>query len=453
MAIKENKKVIIEDLGDGLVLRRSNISDVEALGNFNGKMHANPGEDFSEQISAWVKDLASGTHPTFKPDDFTIVEDTKTNKIVSSLNIIHQKWVYEGIEFGVGRIEAVGTDIEYRRRGLVRKQMDLVHQWSKERGDKIQAITGIPWYYRQFGYEMTVNLGGGRRGFLPDIPQLKKEQDESFLIRPATHKDLPFIMKLSAHAAKRNTLSCIRDIEMWEFEISGRNKDSAVRFITKVIETTKGEIAGYFLHNYKLSGSSLNLFEFEISDGLSWLEVTSSVLRHLEITGKSYAEKGSKQDEKKEMKSFNLLLGEAHPVYSILQNKAPQINDPYAWYIRLPDVVDFLNHIAPVLEERLEKSYVVGHSGDLKINFYKSGVILHFNKGKISAEAWDKPHSDDAHVNFPDQSFLKILFGHKNYDELNAGYADLYCSGKHIHARPLLEAIFIRKPSNFLAIE
>ncbi|MEZ4558101.1 MAG: hypothetical protein R2851_13600 [Caldilineaceae bacterium] len=25
----------------------------------------------------------------------------------------------------------------------------------------IWSITGIPWYYRQFGYEMTVNLSGG----------------------------------------------------------------------------------------------------------------------------------------------------------------------------------------------------------------------------------------------------------------------------------------------------
>ena len=451
--MKENKKEIIEDLGDGLILRRSNILDVETLRDFNGRMHVNSGGEFSESIAAWIKDLASGNHPTFKPKDFTIVEDTRTGKIVSSLNLIHQKWSFEGIEFGVGRIEAVATEADYRRRGLVRKQMDLAHQWSEDRGDKIQAITGIPWNYRQFGYEMTVNLGGGRRGFLPDIPILKKDQDEPYVVRQPTKKEIPLIKDLSEYTAKRHTLSCKRDVEMWSYEIFGRNKNSAVRFNTRVIEDSDGKFVGYILHNFKLSGMSLNIFEYEIIDGLSWLDVTPSVLRYLEKTGKDYAKKESTKKLKKEMKSFNLQLGEDHPVYFILQNKAPQINTPYAWYLRLPDIVGFLNHISPVLEERLAKSYVVGHSGELKLNFFKSGVILHFDKGKIKAEAWDKPDFEDAHVNFPDLSFLKILFGHRDYEELNTAYADLYCDSNHMHARPLLEALFIRKPSNFMAIE
>jgi hypothetical protein len=36
------------------------------------------------------------------------------------MNLISQIWAYEGIPFGVGRPELVGTLPEYRNRGLVR---------------------------------------------------------------------------------------------------------------------------------------------------------------------------------------------------------------------------------------------------------------------------------------------------------------------------------------------
>src|SRR5215213_5710787 len=99
-----------------------------------------------------LRDLLTRPHATLKPDDFTIVEETSTGRIVSSLNLIPQTWMYEGTEFGVGRPELVGTLAEFRGRGLVRAQFDVVHQWSAARGHMVQGITGIPYYYRQFGY-------------------------------------------------------------------------------------------------------------------------------------------------------------------------------------------------------------------------------------------------------------------------------------------------------------
>ena len=40
--------------------------------------------------------------------------------------------------------ELVGTKKEYRRRGLVRQQFEVMHEWSAERGELVQIITGIP---------------------------------------------------------------------------------------------------------------------------------------------------------------------------------------------------------------------------------------------------------------------------------------------------------------------
>ena len=86
------------------------------------------------------------------------------------MNLISQTWTYDGIPFGVGRPELVGTQPEYRKRGLVRAQFEVIHAFSAERGEMVQAITGIPFYYRQFGYEMAMGLGGAARATRPTWP-------------------------------------------------------------------------------------------------------------------------------------------------------------------------------------------------------------------------------------------------------------------------------------------
>jgi len=202
------RKKIIQDLGNGLILRPATAADVEELAAFNARIHSDDGpEEPDEKIGAWVRDLMTAPHPTTGIDDFTIVEDTACGKIVSSMNFIPQTWSYAGVEFGVGRPELVGTDPEYRNRGLVRAQFEVIHQWSAERGHKVQAITGIPYYYRQFGYEMGLALDGGRVGYIPHIPKLKEDEEERYTIREALDKDIPFISALYNENAKRYLFS------------------------------------------------------------------------------------------------------------------------------------------------------------------------------------------------------------------------------------------------------
>jgi len=123
------QQTILRDLGNGLVLRHSTSEDADALAEFNGKIHGEDEQD-RQRIAAWTHDLLARPHPTLRPDDFTLVEETATGRIVSSMNLIPQTWTYEGIEFGVGRPELVGTAPEFRNRGLVRLQFEEVHKWS-----------------------------------------------------------------------------------------------------------------------------------------------------------------------------------------------------------------------------------------------------------------------------------------------------------------------------------
>ena len=102
------------DLGDGLVLRRATAADSEALAAFNAAIFGEPGAA-NEGYVAWTRDL-KGDHPTCA-GDFTLVENTRSGAIVSSVALIGQTWSYHGIEFGVGRPELVGTHPETRGGG------------------------------------------------------------------------------------------------------------------------------------------------------------------------------------------------------------------------------------------------------------------------------------------------------------------------------------------------
>ena len=181
-----------KNLGNGLLLRWATPADTEELAEFNVRIHSDDAEKPETWLARWTEDLMRGDHPTTSASDFTVVVDEHANdKIVSSMNLISQTWLYEGIPLGVGRPELVGTDSDYRRRGLVREQFAAIHAKSTARGELVQAITGIPWYYRQFGYGMTLDLGGGRDFLWARPGNDKPVENELYQVRPATVADWP----------------------------------------------------------------------------------------------------------------------------------------------------------------------------------------------------------------------------------------------------------------------
>ena len=437
------KKSILKDLRDGLILRRATPEDAEALVAFNALVHKRPdAQDPDEGIEVWTRDLMKGDHPTIKLDDFTIVEDTNTGAIVSSSILISQTWSYGGIEVGVGRPELVGTHPDYRRRGLVRAQLEVIHEWSAKRGEKMQAITGIPWYYRQFGYEMAMTLRGGRVGYKPQIPSLKDDEEEAYRVRSATEADLPFIVRSYEEGSKRYLVSCVRDRASWHYELSGRSQKSGVRLELQVVENLEGKAVGFFAHQTGLWGNIFGVSLYELKPKVSWLAVTPTVIRYLQATGEDYAE-----PDKDEFEGFGFWLGIEHPVYDVIKSRLPHIQDPFAWFLRVADLPDFLKHVSPVLENRLEESALVGHTGELKISFYRSGLRLAFEDGRLNEIGlWEPTFVEPGDAAFPDLTFLQLLFSYRTLEELEYAFAD--CRANTDEARVLLNILFPKRLSN-----
>jgi len=438
------------DLGEGLVLRRATRADCEALAEFNGRIHVDEESDFNERIAAWTRDMMSESHPTLQPADFVLVEDTRARKVVASMNLISQTWVYEGIPIRVGQPEVVGSLPGYRRRGLVRQMFSLIHRMSEERGEIMQGISGIPYYYRQFGYEMAVDMGGGRSGYLPQVPKLAEGQQEPYRFRPAGEDDLPFIARLYERAGRRYLLRCVRDMEAWKYELNGRNEQNHNRVELKVIEDAgSGKAVGYLAAAPWLWGSRYMALDFEIESGYSWAAVAPSVIRYLFAQGKEKAQAAGTPDV---FAAFSFWLGGSHPVYDVIPNHLPEVRQPYAWYVRVPDLPRFIQQIRPALEARLSDSHLSGYSGEIKISFYRSGLRLAFRDGHMDAvENWQpEPHGHSGDAAFPGLTFLQLLFGHRTLDELRYAFPD--CSYRNDETYALLKVLFPRKPSFIWAI-
>jgi hypothetical protein len=450
MNINVSAHPVLEDLGDGLIMCRSMAADAEALAEFNSRIHSDDGMDKPDQrVADWTRDLLSGRHPTFHVEDCTLVIEAASGRIVSSMNLIPQTWAYDGIPFKVGRPELVGTLPEFRNRGLVRRQFQVVHSWSADRGDLLQAITGIPFYYRIFGYEMGLELGGGRTGFEAQLPMLKEGESEPFTVRPATEADIPFISEVYAHACRRYLLHCVRDQAIWRYDLAGQSLHSVDRLEFRILEEPLShEPVGYFTHPWYDWNNGLVTHHFELKPGISWLKAGPVVARYLWKEGEAIARRDGKPER---IQAYAFWLGTEHPVYDLFRERLPRRRDPYAWYVRVPDLVNFLKIITPALEAHIAGSAIVGYSGEICISFYRSGLRLVFKEGRLAAiENWKPSPEEHGSAAFPDLTFLQLVFGYRSYEELEQSYAD--CTYDNDEIRVVMNTLFPKKSSSLMFV-
>lgn len=428
------------DLGDGLLLRWATPADTEELAEFNLNIHSDDPNEPSEFLRTWTRDLMSGRHPTTSAGDFTVVVDrNQGDRIVSSLVLISQTWTYAGIPFGVGRPELVGTHPDYRRRGLVRAQMDAVHALSASRGELVTAITGIPWYYRQFGYEMTVELGGGREYFWARPGNDRPVEQEAYTVRPATADDIPLLAELYATHHSRSLLARPRETRDWLYELTTAHHETNTALHAHIIEMEAGEPVAYV--EYRQWGTGFVIRELGVRLGHSWRAVALFLTRHLQAEATRL-----NGDREKPITNISFAFGTVHPVYDALGRQLERQTEPYAWYMRVPDIPAFVRRITPVLEARMAAGPMAGYSGTLRINFYRDTMTLVWQAGRLTeVGTYERTRVEEGDVRFPDLTFLQMLFGHRSLEEVRYMYTDCYAS--NAEAAILVNTLFPKQPS------
>ena len=444
------------DLGNGLILRWSTAEDTQGLAQLTSMVFRDsPQEPPNQPLADLLHHLLSDTHPLMGSVDYALVEDTRKqgNRIVACTCLWRQTWEYEGIPFRIGRPEIVATDPEYRHRGLIREIFGLVHARSAAEGHLVQAITGIPYYYRQFGYEYALDLDN--RVYIPValIAPAPAGRPEPYTLRDATPDDIPFINSLYDRQRTASIVSTSIEESWWRYQIESWHKArqgavsppkmSDAFWHIQIILDAAGAEQGYVIMPVARWKNIVPVFDLEVMPGVNLQAILPSLLRAIHKQGLEmpmyYGAEAISQ--------IAFCMGRGHPLYDLLGPKlAPIHRAPYAWYVRVPELPAFLRHIAPALEGRLAQSSMAGYSGDLKLNFYRGGLRMVFEQGRLATvENWRMPvWENNVAAGFPPLVFLQLLFGYRSLSELRHAFPDVWANEEVV---PLLNILFPARPS------
>ncbi len=430
-------------LANGLILRtisEGHASDREQLPHLYADVNGEGARDDEKAaFHAWTKDLMSG-HVTVTSDDiFVVVDPANNDKLASATLLIPQTWRYEDVTLSVGRPELVATYPEYRKRGLVKALFEAVHERSAALGHQLQVITGIPNFYRQFGYTMAVDLAQHASYPLHTIGDPAPDYKPKFTLRPATYDDIPNMMRWYAHHASRRLLTEVRSPEIWRYELFGRDAGSGQGMDYQMIVNASGEAVGYLeLFSFLWDKQNINCTGYVVGEESSYLETFEDVMR------------GIKQWALNRFGYVPALQSFGAGVHETLDTLIDRTEGglirrrEYTWYVRVPEMIPFLRHIQPVLERRLENSGANRYSGELKIGFYDlKGICIKFEQGKITSIE-TMTGKDGYDISFPWELFWNVVFGQHTYDELRYVLPEVWASGK---SAVLLDALFPKKKS------
>ena len=451
----------VGDLGNGLICRWSTHTDTEKIGHLMAFVFRNSPDDPlrpSEMDEARV--VMSPEFPFMGAGDFAVVEDTSRPErpLVACTSLFRHQWSYAGVPFGVGRPEEVATDPAYRNRGLVRALFAMIHARSAEEGHLAQAITGIAYFYRQFGYEYVLDLDGNRTTSVAAIAENKVDQPEPITLRPASIDDVPSLQVLYNQRRSASLVWHETSESFWRYHVRSWNdpavagKDATLVGLGKrlyMIVNGAGQTYGFTWLAAKRWDASLNVLAVELFPNVNWQMVLPSLLRALRAQGE-VTPKMSEQTAP--FSDICFRLGRAHPAYAVLgESLAPRYEPPYAWYLRVPDIPAFLRHIASVLEERLASSVLTGYTGELKVDLYRAGLRVQFEQGKLAlVEPWQSPpFGDHADAGCPALTFLQLLFGYRTLAELRAIFPDVWANEG---VRLLIDILFPARPSTVYAL-
>ena len=441
------------DLGNGLVLRWSTPEDTDNIANLSGHVfREKEDEPFNENLMKWVRQLMSGRHPLMGQNDYAVIEDIQKegNPLVASTCLLRQEWSYEGIPFMMGRPEIVASDPGYRKRGLIRTLFEMLHARSAAEGHLAQGITGIFYFYRQFGYEYALDLGGQRNTYISLIPKLKEGESEPYMLRDTTVEDIRAILKF--YNSRRDTSivwsTLPSDYLRYMIPEWARVDEPHKKSQSQMIVDASGIVQGFLLLGDRRWGRSVYVNMMEVAPGVNVQAMMPSVLRGLLAYGEQMpVRKGNTEP----LSEIVFALGRNHPVYDALGPLAPVIEPPYAWYVRVADLPAFIKHIAPVLQKRLASSAIANYTGEIKIDFYRGGLRLVFKDGLLAdAEPWRAPiYSAEPSAGFPPLVFLQLLFGHRSLDDLRAAFPDVWANND---TALVLKTLFPARPSYVLPL-
>jgi predicted N-acetyltransferase YhbS len=258
------------------------------------------------------------------------------DRVVSTLTLLDETLVLGGVEIPAGQVELVATDREYEGRGLVRRLMAWAHEQSAERGHLAQVLIGIPYFYRLFGYSYAIPIPPTRPVATPP-PAV-----DGHVVRQAGADDVKAMVALQDGLQAGVDLRMPHPAARWRWLLA---RDASTHWVV--------ERDGVVVGTGRLTGSHLS--EVAAVDAAAEQALLGHVLGLVDdvtVTDRPGNHLGP-------------FLG-----------AVPQ--DAEMYYARIPDVAALLNHLRPLLAER-----VGDHEGEIVVSSFGSHVRFRCADGEV----------------------------------------------------------------------
>ncbi|KAG0055276.1 hypothetical protein BGZ90_005790 [Linnemannia elongata] len=458
----DHNKVI--DIGDGLIMRWSTKADTDNVVQLVGDCFRwlplgdpQPEDEIpgpNELLKAGARRLLSGKAAVMSEYDYALVEDTNNkakglNPIVACVSLLSVPAYYGSVNLDFGEPELIATEPSYRNKGLIRRLMhEMIHPASEAKGHVLQFIPGIPYFYRQFGYEYGLYPHPGSKIDSTDIPPLSpSNHGESYPLRLATQADIPFLTRLSQtphqHLVPREAAVGTRYTrKYWQYAVHDSHLDRQSRFDADrqilIVTDGEGKAVGFVSVAYVFFGPSVEAFALDEGEGVHYVDAAYPALRQVLGFAKERLAQNAKafEDFKKSSSvtkaeptsateeaaaaaaailestpkpsssiSLTFKLHNKHPLIQLLGTKAKGLsagaNLPgFRLYTRINSYPLFLTAVRPELEFRLAQNpATAGISCHLRLDFFRKvegntskGLEIVIERGQlVKIHDWAKP--------------------------------------------------------------
>jgi predicted acetyltransferase len=371
-----------------------------------------------EGVDDIVRHLLELYLPMTMDNVFTVTYGDET---VASLVLIPQTWVMDGVELKVAEMGCVATHPDHRGRGLQRTLNERFDEAAETGGFDLCALAGIPFFYRQFGYEYSLDLDHKTTIPVSELPDTQPSLDS----RKFTEADIPDAAELLDSYHSRYMVHCPRTAPVWRMQ-----------------HTTgfyNGEpYEGYTLHEGGVTQAYLRVQPRPRDKTLVLKEAGAVPGAHKQVLAflrRLCVESG--------LETLVSTLGYVDPLSELLMGLGAQQSLPYGWQVKIVDVVRLLEKISPLLESRLAGTRFSVLSERLNLNFRKFSVDLFFESGKVAGVTLSSDCSERA-LGLNPYVFPPLLLGYRSREELAYCYPDFRVATSR---RELLDTLFPKKPS------
>ncbi len=420
------------NLPDGFEFRIVQTDDeVAELLEFHSLVHPN---DDVQELRRQIEQL-----PGFGREMNYYIRDLNKNKIVSALNSIPFVWNYEDIPLRNLELGWVGTLKEYRRRGLQKSLYSHFDKLLIEGKYDISSIQGIPYFYRQFGYDFVIPLDRTVWTRTTQISPISENNPPDYMklkVRKAEEKDIPSMMELFDALNQRLLVYATRSRELWEIQESMK-KQFSNNFQSYVV-LDGSMIIGYLrvvmnIKKDEIPNRSLMLI---IESSITTFDGVQRVIQFLynEAVQNNVPLIGSQGP------SFN-------PLSKVLESIGGQRKDQWKYQIRIPNMTRFLQKIVPVLERRLRGTMFERLTYDVRMNTFQNCHTLKFVNGKITEVTDLGPQEVRENQEFrsPPNDLVRLILGAYSIEELEQNNIDFIVRGG---VRLIAETLFPKKESS-----